>query len=121
MPADESLYNYLHSKTRITVERAFGSLKNRFRIFKSPLNQKADQESGQSQTQRMGAVIQACFILHNILIQLMDDMNREMDWVTEPEIEEQPNANALEATQAGTVVRDQVKRYLFTNRDFIQQ
>jgi hypothetical protein len=35
MPADESLYNYLHSKTRITIERTFGSLKNRVRIFKT--------------------------------------------------------------------------------------
>jgi hypothetical protein len=66
MPADESLYNYLHSKTRITIERAFGSLKNRFRILKSPLNQKADELTGQTQTQHMAAIIESCFILHNI-------------------------------------------------------
>lgn len=121
MPADESLYNYLHSCTRITIERTFGSIKNRFRIFKSPLNQKADEESEQSQTQRMGAVIHACFVLHNILIHLADAINTELESVTERNLEEQPNANEVEVNRDGKVVRDQVKKYLFTNRKFLQQ
>jgi len=35
MVPDESLFNYLHSRTRITVERAIGMIKTRFRILSS--------------------------------------------------------------------------------------
>jgi hypothetical protein len=121
MPANESLYNYLHSKTKIVIERAFGSLKNRFRIFKSPLNQKADVLTGQTQTQRMAAIIESSFILHNILIDLSDDMNCNLENFSNDQNEEQSDVNAVESTRFGIIVRDQVKKYLFTNRDFLQQ
>ena len=66
MPADERLFNYLHSRTRIAVEKAIGMLKNRFRILKFTLNQKACSRSGSSSTTQMAKILQACFVLHSI-------------------------------------------------------
>jgi hypothetical protein len=85
------------------------------------LNQKEDQESGQTQTDRMAAVIHSCFILHNILIELNDDMNCGLELSEEAEDEEDLEQNVSKTTQAGAVVREQVKHYLFINRDFLQQ
>jgi hypothetical protein len=62
MCQEEKDYNYLHSSTRITVEMAFGRLKNRFRIFKTPLNQQTPE--------KMSEIIGASFVLHNWMIDL---------------------------------------------------
>jgi hypothetical protein len=113
MTEDESLYNYLHSKTRIAVERAFGSIKNRFRILKTPLSQKGSSES--SQQRQIAKNIQACFVLHNIMLELADEMNRQFD-----EPEEASDAfrtdNAKSDSSLATLVRDRVKTYLWINR-----
>jgi hypothetical protein len=58
------LYNYCHSKTRIVVERAFGILKNRWRILLRKVDQKSDSN--------IENVIVACMVLHNLLIELGD-------------------------------------------------
>ena len=63
MMPGEVRYNYLHSKTRIVVEGAFGSLKNRFRILKCPLPH---------EPKKAAKIIQCCLTLHNILIDLND-------------------------------------------------
>lgn len=60
----KSLYNYCHSKTRIVVERAFGILKNRWRILLRKVDQKSDSN--------IGNVIVACMVLHNLLIEFGD-------------------------------------------------
>jgi hypothetical protein len=39
-------YNYLHSRTRITVEGAIGILKGRFQVFQTPLTQRPHYQSG---------------------------------------------------------------------------
>jgi hypothetical protein len=57
MPDEESNYNYLHSRSRIVVEMAFGLWKNRFQIFKRPLNWKKPEG--------MSRMIEATMILHN--------------------------------------------------------
>ena len=122
MIACESLYKYLHSKTRITVEQAFGSLKNRFRIFKAPLNQKPDEQSGQSQTQRMATVIKSCMILHNILIFIDDDMNQDIATSGNGNDQNEiPDEGDAESPSSGEVLREQVKSYLLINRDFLRQ
>ncbi|ETL93321.1 hypothetical protein L917_08498 [Phytophthora nicotianae] len=57
-------YNYKLSQTRITVERAFGILKNRFRV----LLMKVQMKSPQKVTQ----LIVSCMVLHNLMIELKD-------------------------------------------------
>ena len=47
MPDDQSYYNYLHSKTRMAVEGAFGILKQRFRIFKTELKCNTPEKMGE--------------------------------------------------------------------------
>jgi hypothetical protein len=70
MPKYETAFNYLHSKTRITIERSFGMLKNRFRIFKAFLNQKG--VGNKSAPKQLAKIIEGCLVLHNILIELND-------------------------------------------------
>ena len=75
MPQDEADLNYLHSRTRITVEMAFGLWKNRFRVFKAALNwQKPEM---------MAKPIESTIILHNWLIYLEDDQEEVdlEDWM----------------------------------------
>jgi hypothetical protein len=72
MSPENSWYNYLHSRTRIIVERTIGMVKNRFRILKVPLNQKRDDSAARTETEEMGRIIVTCFVLHNILIDLQD-------------------------------------------------
>ena len=54
----EELFNYRHAQLRCSVERAFGQLKNKFRILKSIPNY------GLSTSNR---IIVACMALHNFI------------------------------------------------------
>lgn len=54
---DETWYRYLHSRTRITVERAIGMVKKQFRIFTVTLNQKEDRLQGRTETQEVSRII----------------------------------------------------------------
>ena len=114
MKGEEAWYNYLHSKTRITVERAIGMVKNRFRIFKVPMNQKADQESGRSATDQMGRIIATCLVLHNILIDAQDPVQ----CIAEESEAGEDQADVIEAQRGDSVIgkqqRDAIKQYLFS-------
>ncbi len=108
---DEQRYNTAHSRTRIKVECAFGSLKNRFRIFKSPLNQKTQK--------RQSHVIIACLVLHNILIDIGDGYasgtithNNDSDDDGDATQHDELGSNSAEAR----LVRDTIKDYLAENR-----
>lgn len=57
-------YNYKHSQTRITVERSFGILKNRYRILLGKLQQKTPTN--------VTRVIVSCLVLHNLMVELKD-------------------------------------------------
>ncbi|XP_051156192.1 putative nuclease HARBI1 [Leptopilina boulardi] len=62
-------FNYIHSKTRMVIERAFALLKGRFRRLKYLYLQKI----------RYGAIIiMACCVLHNICLDLDDEINEEI-------------------------------------------
>jgi hypothetical protein len=105
MTRDESNYNYLHSKSRIVVECALGIIKERFRILKKPLlHQTATRQS---------MVVKACFVLHNVLIELQDDVNIEF---AEPEADpQQANTNDQDPNEAAAAgeKRDAIKDLLF--------
>ena len=82
MTAEEKNYNRLHSCTRIVVENAFGVLKNRFRRFKTPLNQKGNLGNGwrpgrqtKTASSQVARVIRACLTMHNVFIHLSDDVD----------------------------------------------
>ncbi|CAL1548887.1 unnamed protein product, partial [Lymnaea stagnalis] len=57
MPQNQSIFNYRLSYCRCTVERAFGHLKNRFRLLHKKLEFDLDH---------IKLIIKAAFILHNI-------------------------------------------------------
>lgn len=59
----ELLYNRVHSKERVVIERAFGQLKNRFPILKGKVRLKTD---------RIPTIIICCFVLHNVAKFLKD-------------------------------------------------
>jgi hypothetical protein len=61
-PADESKYNYLHSKSRIIVECAFGLWKSTFGIFRSRLQHGSPEFQSQ--------IVLTTIVLHNWLIDL---------------------------------------------------
>lgn len=70
-PADGSWndgFNFHHSRLRMSVECAFGQLKNKFRIFKADLDG--------SSIERVKLIVAAGVLLHNISI---DDRLREDD------------------------------------------
>ena len=70
MDKKEVYYNLLPSRTRIVVEQCFGMWKNKFRLFKKPLEFKSPQ--------KMVLVIEATLVLHNWIIDL-DPSEREPD------------------------------------------
>ena len=121
MTRKEKNYNYLHSETRMPVEMTFGRLKNRFRMFKAPLNQKGNLNNGDQSkrpekeaVKQMARVIRACFILHNIFIHLND--NEELDQ------EEVRRAAAMEAANTEPVQAipgEGAKRKRDSVRDFL--
>jgi hypothetical protein len=76
---DETNYNYIHSKTRMVVERALGQVKGRHRIMQTSLGFKGNVNNGLSTEHvvRTGAencslAIKAAFVLHNIFIECGD-------------------------------------------------
>ncbi len=69
----ERFFNYIHSSARITVERAFGILKGRFRILKKRLEFNSPIKSA--------SLVTACIVLHNFI--LMHDKCDAMDFFEE--------------------------------------
>lgn len=103
MPADQKHYNYIHSKTRIAIEGAFGILKQRFRILNTTLNQKS--------LTGMSDVIQACFVLHNIFIEMNDDVSFDLSMGNLNDNHEN-ELYGVTSTRTGYHKREQIKSYL---------
>ncbi|KAG9398190.1 hypothetical protein AC1031_014789, partial [Aphanomyces cochlioides] len=57
--------------TRMSIERAFGLLKERFRILKSTMKEKTIESSLQ--------IVMSCFVLHNMLFELKDSLYIDKD------------------------------------------
>ena len=108
MPDDESNYNYLHSKTRIKVEQAFGLFKGKFRMFKKPLDLKTKSF--------MSKVIVATMIIHNWLIDLgcYENVNVVIEpWMHIGDDEEgEQTQQSLIVTQEAIQKRNTLKEYL---------
>lgn len=112
MEPDESLFNYLHSRTRITVERAIGMVKNRFRILKLPLNQKSDEKMGLPATTQMARIVKSCLILHNLFLQQNDEVSPGS---IGPDDERLHLADIVDnnSSSEGKTIRDAIKQYLY--------
>ncbi|KAB0801953.1 hypothetical protein PPYR_04139, partial [Photinus pyralis] len=78
LTADQKMFNYKHSSTRMCVENAFGLLKGRFRRLSSFEN---------LDIQLIVQCIMACCVLHNICLKLgnEDDGDVPMDVIKEAE------------------------------------
>ena len=96
-------------------------VKNRFRVFKVPLNQKADRFEKRSETEEMGRVIAACLVLHNILIDLQDrtDVIAEELLHRPEDLVEQLGGFGIPPCDSNQK-RDQIKEYLFANKASIK-
>jgi hypothetical protein len=69
----KELFNLRHSSLRVTVERAFGALKNRFKILD---NKPFDTYKTQVK------LVLACYILHNWILGFgVDEVVPDEDWV----------------------------------------
>ena len=106
MPRDESKFNYLHSCTRICVERAFGLLKGRWRVLKRPLNMKSSES--------IGRTIVSCIVLNNLTINAKNSFKLRLCDRVDPYrsqhsrwIESRPGDKELARAK-----RDQIKDYL---------
>ena len=87
IPRSQSLFNYRLSHYRCCVERAFGSLKNRFRC----LNKRLDCN--------VCTIIKAATILHNMCIISNDHM--ELEWDIPQTIYKKPPCDTQTAGAAG--------------------
>ncbi|KAG8463277.1 hypothetical protein KFE25_004788 [Diacronema lutheri] len=60
LPPDKDAYNFWHSHYRINIECAFGLLQRRWGIFRRDM---------EVDTHRVGFVVKACMLLHNLCIE----------------------------------------------------
>jgi hypothetical protein len=105
MPRSERQFNYFHSCTRIAVERAFGLLKNRWRILNRTLNMKTPSSAGRT--------IVACLVLHNLTINAKDSIN--IPDPVDPYLHcHYPVRESPSNRQMALAKRDQIKSYLMT-------
>lgn len=78
-------YNFIHSRHRMVIERAFALLKGRFRRLKHLYLQNVEYGA---------LIILACCVLHNICVNLNDEMNQEiLDEVGVLQIEDNDDDN----------------------------
>ena len=108
MPESESTFNRLHSVTRMAVERAFGLLKNRWRILYRKLNMKMPKN--------IGRTIVACTVLHNLTINVKDGINFRQPVF--PFLHANYPVNEFPTNQQMALAkRDRIKSYLMTLHD----
>ena len=107
MPGDEKKYNYLHSRSRIVVERAYGFLKGRWRILKRILNMKTPQSCART--------LVAAMVLHNLTIECGDRVNIDHD-ANDAYIGQhiRVNYSTRAEREAASTKRDCIKEYLDT-------
>ena len=111
MPRSESKFYNLHSRTRITVEPAFGLSKGRWRILKRALNMKTPAS--------IGRTIVACMVLHNWMIDV-----KENAYIPNNEVNDLFQSHNWKLSSGSTnracalAKRDRIKRFLMIVHDY---
>ncbi|KAG3146150.1 hypothetical protein PI124_g13677 [Phytophthora idaei] len=101
MAMKNSRYNYVHSHTRIVVERAFGRLKGMFRIYKQPLLQHTPEY--------MARIIVATLVMHNWLIEFKDSKDCEIEeWMLLRLDDERPEIDDVREDAKRNRIRDKL-------------
>jgi hypothetical protein len=96
------MFNFKLAKVRITIEQAFGRLKNRWPMLK---------ELRSNRRHMMREVIEMCFILHNFLEIRDDEWENEADQIEPEDIAEGRNENTAErGNEDSAPVNDAFKR-----------
>jgi hypothetical protein len=109
----KELYNLRHSSSRVTIERAFGALKNHFRIID-------DKTFHKYKTQVK--LVQACCILHNWILGFGVDavVLTKAEWVANPTSSSSigPPINSLQSQEVPTMasVRDEISHAMWESR-----
>ena len=115
-PTPQMLYfNYILSSTRMAIERAFGLLKNKFRILHSVLN---------FPPKKACRIILACVVLHNIFLRSIysggnfdayaADILSDFQVSDEPEVPTETSFTS--SSNTAKLRRDELAKYLFMNR-----
>jgi len=99
---EESMFNYRLSRCRSSIERAFGMLKNRFRL----LHKKMEVDLNNSIT-----IIKAATVLHNICVLSGDSY--EIKWHLPQSIHKKPFCNIV--NKAGSDVRNALCHFFVQN------
>ncbi|XP_021303835.1 putative nuclease HARBI1 [Sorghum bicolor] len=104
----KELFNLRHSSLRVTVERAFGCLKNRFRII--------DTNKPFHPLKTQIKLVLACCILHNWILSFGDDeiIPVEFSWIPN-ETNTQPPPGT-EDNAAWVMKRDEWANHMWANR-----
>ena len=101
------LFNLRHSSLRVTIERAFGALKNRFRIIDNkPFHPFKTQVK----------LVLACCILHNWILEhgIDEVIPHESSWV--PNNNTRGHSIAMEDNAAWALLRDEWANQMWANR-----
>jgi hypothetical protein len=102
LPKCHSTFNYRLSRARCSVERAFGALKNRFRLLHKKIEFKLCNTTN---------IIKTAAILHNLCV--MNNDNEEIDWDIPVTIHKKPACNIR--TNHGADIRHALVNYFIAN------
>ncbi|KAF4134147.1 DDE superfamily endonuclease [Phytophthora infestans] len=105
-------YNYLHSRTRMAVECAFGLWKGRFRIVNCCLNTKAVEKAVD--------IIAATMVLHNILLDIKDGTSFEEEKISNIKIDEDNSASSTATDATARFLREVGSRKRESLLDFTE-
>uniref|UniRef100_A0A0V0IE85 Putative ovule protein n=1 Tax=Solanum chacoense TaxID=4108 RepID=A0A0V0IE85_SOLCH len=104
----EELFNMKHARARNVIERAFGLLKGRWGILRSPLWYSVKVHN---------RIISACCLIHNFIRREMeaDPLDVEMEFHMENQ-HEHDNINTIEASDEWTTWRDELAQSMWNER-----
>ncbi|KAH0720279.1 hypothetical protein KY284_005309 [Solanum tuberosum] len=104
----EELFNMKHARARNVIERAFGLLKGRWEILRSPSWYSVKVHN---------RIISACCLIHNFIRREMeaDPLDVEMEFHMENQ-HEHDNINTIEASDEWTTWRDELAQSMWNER-----